>query len=83
MSGFGQRTTILQGNIDHCRAAQNLFSQVMVEWLVGVAVLAEPYLVPANWLNDRDSLVAIAPRFSTDLPPLSFIERGHGYVVTA
>ncbi|KAL0891783.1 hypothetical protein ABMA27_015050 [Loxostege sticticalis] len=72
--------TILQGNLNHSRAAQDLMAQTMASWTASLAVVAEPYSIPSNWLGDLDSLVAIVPRPSTDSPPLSLIERGHGYV---
>ncbi|KAL0891774.1 hypothetical protein ABMA27_015041 [Loxostege sticticalis] len=68
------------GNLNHCRAAQDLMAQTMASWTASLAVVAEPYSIPSNWLSDLDSLVAIVPRPSTDSPPLSLIERGHGYV---
>ncbi|KAL0852664.1 hypothetical protein ABMA27_012503 [Loxostege sticticalis] len=68
------------GNLNHCRAAQDLMAQTMASWTASLAVVAEPYSIPSNWLGDLDSLVAIVPRPSTDSPPLSLIERGHGYV---
>ncbi|KAL0860663.1 hypothetical protein ABMA27_010008 [Loxostege sticticalis] len=79
MQALGHRT-ILQGNLNHCRAAQDLMAQTMASWTASLAVVAEPYSIPSNWLGDLDSLVAIVPRPSTDSPPLSLIERGHGYV---
>ena len=74
---------ILQANTNHCRAAQDLLMQIMAEWLVDVAVVAEPYSVPSTWLGDRDGLVALVARPSTDSPPLSLLERGPGYVAAA
>ncbi|KAL0818000.1 hypothetical protein ABMA28_008542 [Loxostege sticticalis] len=68
------------GNLNHSRAAQDLMAQTMASWTASLAVVAEPYSIPSNWLGDLDSLVAIVPRPSTDSPPLSLIERGHGYV---
>ncbi|XP_050551630.1 uncharacterized protein LOC126910984, partial [Spodoptera frugiperda] len=65
---------ILQANTNHCRAAQDLLVQTMTDWLVDVAVVAEPYRIPDRWLGDRDGLVAIAARSSTDSPPLSLLE---------
>lgn len=77
---MGRNHLILQANTNHCRAAQDLLVQTMADWLVDVAVVAEPYRIPDRWLGDRDGLVAIAARSSTDSPPLSLLERGSGYV---
>lgn len=74
---------ILQANINHCKPAQDLLFQVMAEWLVDVAAVAEPYSIPGRWLGSRDGLVALAARSSTDSPPLSLLERGPGYVAAA
>ncbi|XP_026746894.1 uncharacterized protein LOC113508120 [Trichoplusia ni] len=51
----------LQGNINHSARAQDLLLQTMAEWSIDVAVVAEPYFVPArdNWLGCADGLVAI------------------------
>ncbi|XP_046972382.1 uncharacterized protein LOC124539103 [Vanessa cardui] len=74
---------ILQANTNHCKAAQDLLVQTFAEWLVDVAVVAEPYSVPRNWLGDEDSSVALVARSSTDSPPISLIEKGPGYVAAA
>jgi hypothetical protein len=74
---------ILQTNTNHCKAAQDLLVQVMAEWLVDVAVVAEPYSVPSRWLGDGSGSVAMVTRSSTDSPPLSLLERGPGYVAAA
>ena len=74
---------ILQANTNHCRAAQDLLMQTMAEWLVDLAVVAEPYSIPGRWLGDRDGLVALVSRPATDSPPLSLLERGPGYVAAA
>lgn len=80
---MGSVHRFLQTNTNHCAAAQNLLVQAMAEWLVDVAVVAEPYSVPGHWLGDRDGLVAMAMRSSSDSPPLSLLERGPGYVAAA
>ncbi|XP_072934924.1 uncharacterized protein [Epargyreus clarus] len=73
---------LLQANINHCRAAQDLLVQSMAEWLIDVAVVAEPYFVPptGNWVGDQDGLVAIASSRTLRVPPLTVIKRGRGYV---
>ncbi|XP_061380499.1 uncharacterized protein LOC133319550 [Danaus plexippus] len=71
----------LQANGNHCAGAQDLFLQSMVEWAVDVAVMSEPYYVPAqpHWVGDADGSVAIVTRPGA-VPPLAVKARGHGYV---
>ncbi|CAG9581133.1 unnamed protein product [Danaus chrysippus] len=71
----------MQANGNHCAGAQDLFLQSMAEWAVDVAVIAEPYCVPAqpHWAGDVDGLVAIVTRPGAG-PPLAVKARGHGYV---
>ncbi|XP_026746967.1 uncharacterized protein LOC113508210 [Trichoplusia ni] len=66
----------LQGNINHSARAQDLLLQSMAEWSIDVAVVAEPYFVPArvNWLGCADGLVAIIG--GTLIDP----SRGRGWV---
>nr|XP_049691667.1 uncharacterized protein LOC126053518 [Helicoverpa armigera]XP_049704749.1 uncharacterized protein LOC126056273 [Helicoverpa armigera]XP_049706070.1 uncharacterized protein LOC126056578 [Helicoverpa armigera] len=66
----------LQGNINHCARAQDLLLQSMAEWSIDVAVVAEPYFIPArdNWLGCADGLVAIIGGTLTDP------SRGRGWV---
>ncbi|TLM46683.1 hypothetical protein FEC32_18895, partial [Acinetobacter baumannii] len=66
----------LQGNINHCARAQDILLQSMAEWSIHVAVVAEPYFVPArdNWLGSIDGLVAIIGQ--TLINP----SRGRGWV---
>ncbi|CAK1589890.1 unnamed protein product [Parnassius mnemosyne] len=66
----------LQGNINHCARAQDLLLQSMSEWSIHVAVVTEPYFIPArdNWLGCADGLVAIIGE--TLIDP----SRGRGWV---
>lgn len=72
----------LQANINHCSAAQDLLMQSMAQWLIEVAVVAEPYFVPArdNWVGDLDGLVAIVTSGSSGSMPVTVVARGNGYV---
>lgn len=56
--------------------------QTMAGWSVDVAVVAEPYFIPTrpNWVGDSDGSVAIIGSAAPHSPPLSFKERGPGYV---
>lgn len=62
---------VLQGNINHCTAAQDLVSQTMKEWSIDLAVLAEPYAIPdrRDWMGDRDGVVAICCPYNRTSPP--------------
>ncbi|XP_026746947.1 uncharacterized protein LOC113508189 [Trichoplusia ni] len=64
------------GNINHSARAQDLLLQTMAEWSIDVAVVAEPYFVPArdNWLGCADGSVAIIG--GTLIDP----SRGRGWV---
>ena len=74
----------LQGNINHCAAAQDLLIQSMAQWSIDVAVVAEPYFVPPrdDWASDRDNTVAIILRASTGLPMFEQVVRGRGCVAS-
>lgn len=73
---------LLQANLNHCRAAQDMMSQVLAEWGVGLAVAAEPYRVPdhPHWVGDADGLVATVWGGGDGSPPFSLLERGRGFV---
>lgn len=72
----------LQGNLNHCAGAQDLFLQSMLEWSIDVAVAAEPYYVPTrnNWAGDTDGMVAITVSASQQGLPFVVKERGSGFV---
>ncbi|XP_045541396.1 uncharacterized protein LOC123722871 [Papilio machaon] len=74
-------TEFLQTNVNHCARAQDLLMQVLAEWRIAVAVVAEPYLIPSqsHWVGDTEGSVGIvAP--PTGPQRLSLRERGAGYV---
>ncbi|XP_072948710.1 uncharacterized protein [Epargyreus clarus] len=52
---------ILQGNLNHCRGAQDLLQQRLVDCSVALAVVAEPYSVPEHprWVGDDVQSVAV------------------------
>lgn len=52
---------VVQLNVNHSRAAQDLLIQRMVETGAGLACIAEPYIVPEShlWFGDLDSTAAI------------------------
>ncbi|XP_075990257.1 uncharacterized protein LOC142985901 [Anticarsia gemmatalis] len=55
---------LLQANLNHCAAAQDLLLQSMAQWLIHVAVVSEPYMVPArdNWVGDLTGTAALVSR---------------------
>ncbi|XP_073966994.1 uncharacterized protein [Choristoneura fumiferana] len=72
---------LLQTNSNHSARAQDLFMQVLAEWRIDVAVVAEPYYVPPqqNWVGDTEGLVAVVvPAAGTQR--ISLKEKGAGYV---
>ncbi|XP_071580372.1 uncharacterized protein [Temnothorax nylanderi] len=74
---------LLQANINHCRAAQDVLLHSMAERGCGLGVVAEPYRVPPNhpcWAVDRCSLVAIRWRMTDDPVAYTRLEAGDGFV---
>jgi len=71
---------VIQANLNHARRAQDLLFQGMVEWGIALAVIAEPYSIPPQWLGDRDGSVALARGPDRGGPPLVLLERGSGFV---
>ncbi|XP_073950963.1 uncharacterized protein [Choristoneura fumiferana] len=72
---------LLQTNSNHSARAQDLFMQILAEWRIDVAVVAEPYSVPPqqNWVGDTEGLVAVVvPAAGTQR--ISLKEKGAGYV---
>ncbi|XP_045772161.1 uncharacterized protein LOC123872074 [Maniola jurtina] len=71
-----------KGNLNHCRAAQDLLLQSLAEWSVALAVVAEPYKVPNHprWFGSVGDAVAIYWAGRQSDPPCSILERGSGYV---
>lgn len=52
---------VLQCNINHCRIAQDLLAQYILEKRIGIAVISEPYNIPGttNWSSNTNNNVAI------------------------
>jgi len=73
---------LLQANLNHSTAAQDLCYQNTVEWSIDLVIAAEPYFVPdsPNWLGDEDGLVAIFNADGTGSLSFSLLGRGQGYV---
>jgi hypothetical protein len=54
-------TSILQINLNHCKAAQDLLHQTVGECDVGLVMVSEPYRVPAStdWIASADGSAAL------------------------
>lgn len=53
---------VTQLNLNHCDAAQQLLCQTVAEWGTDIAIIADPYRVPAgngNWVTDGSKMAAI------------------------
>jgi len=78
--------TLLQANLNHARAAQDLLDQFAAQRDASIMVLSEPYRVPPDnpcWAaarTGREVDVAITWRRSKDPLPCKFLEAGEGYV---
>ncbi|KAJ0183263.1 hypothetical protein K1T71_001239 [Dendrolimus kikuchii] len=72
---------LLQTNLNHCAGAQDLLFQVLAQWNIHVAVVAEPYRVPDRdeWVGDLSGTVALVSRSAAGSPSLANIMRGRGY----
>ncbi|XP_071579544.1 uncharacterized protein [Temnothorax nylanderi] len=70
-------------NLNHARAAQDLFVQTMAEGGCGLGIIAEPYRVPTNhpcWAQGRSGLSAITWRHMPESSPSRVLEAGEGFV---
>ncbi|XP_075990126.1 uncharacterized protein LOC142985765 [Anticarsia gemmatalis] len=76
---------LLQANLNHCAAAQDLLLQSMAQWLINVAIVSEPYMVPArdNWVGDRTGSVALIRLASHSSPPFEKVAKGRGCVAAS
>lgn len=76
---------LLQANLNHCAAAQDLFRHALAQWQIDVAVVAEPYFVldKPNWHGDMDgSVVIVGGNWGGGTLPLEPSTRGRGFVTT-
>ncbi|XP_072933739.1 uncharacterized protein [Epargyreus clarus] len=76
------RVEILQGNLNHCRGAQDLLQQCLVDCSVALAVVAEPYSVPEHprWVGDDVQSVAVYWTGGEGDPPCSKLHSERGIV---
>ncbi|XP_013139951.1 PREDICTED: uncharacterized protein LOC106104438, partial [Papilio polytes] len=77
--------SILQANVNHCVAAQDLLIQTATQWKIDVAIVAEPYYVRDrdDWAGDRDDSVAIVAWRRTGPAPFESVTKGRGWVLTS
>lgn len=73
---------ILQANIGHCAASQDLLIQSVAQWSIKLAVISEPYFVPTSdsWLQDVDGTVALYSNQYAGCPALTHLRSGSGFV---
>lgn len=73
---------VLQVNLNHSASAQDLLCQSMAEWLIQIAVVAEPYFVPdrVSWIGDLDGVVALIVQVAESSPCFERIKKGKGCV---
>ena len=73
---------IIQANLNHSAAAQDLLLQVVAERGLGLEVVAEPYRIPPNnGIGDTTGRTAIIRAGTTNSPAITEIARGEGFVV--
>lgn len=75
---------IVQVNLNHARRAQDLLMQLLDERDSGLAIVSEPYRIPAgnpNWVGSPDGSAAIVWRRSRAPVPLGRVGGGDGYVI--
>ncbi|XP_071579196.1 uncharacterized protein [Temnothorax nylanderi] len=74
---------LLQANLNHCRASQDVFLHTMAERGSGLGVVAEPYWVPPGhpcWAVSRCGLAAVRWRLTSEPVACSRLESGDGFV---
>jgi hypothetical protein len=75
-------TTVLHGNVNHCREAQDFLVHQLAAWDCEFGVVVKPYSTTnhSNWVTNLDESVALAWRKTPLSPPFSVIRRGRGHV---
>lgn len=74
---------LLQININHARAAQDLLLHSLTDRKCSLAIVAEPYRIPdchPNWISDNTGTIAITWRWWDGAPISSILEKGTHYV---
>lgn len=73
-------TKIIQVNLNHCAAAQELMFQNIAQWGVGLAIVAEPYCLPGAAAGSDCKTAAIIGRQEPLSPPITLAGKGKGWV---
>lgn len=75
--------TILQANVNHSAAAQDLLCHHMAEWGIDLGIVSEPYRVlpRPDWAGDSDGRIAIVHRGGPHSLPFDILTKGRGFVV--
>lgn len=72
---------VMQANLNHCGAAQELWFHSLARLGIGLAVVTEPYRVRQETeLSSTCGLVAMVRREEHGSPPLTLLESGEGFV---
>lgn len=75
--------SILQTNLNNCRAAQDLLMQTELERKIGISIISEPYRIPADdvtWVANRTGTAAI--HYNTqNVPSIGIIKKIGRYSV--
>ncbi|XP_011159070.2 uncharacterized protein LOC105195390 [Solenopsis invicta] len=75
---------LLQTNLNHARAAQDILLQCLAERGGGLAIAADPYRIPddhPHWAGDTLGRVVIVSQHARDAPPMLPVESGEGFVL--
>jgi hypothetical protein len=75
---------LLQSNLNHARAAQDMLVQCLAEAGGGLAIAADPYRVPVgnpNWAADTSGRVAVISHHARGAPPMLRVEAEEGFVL--
>lgn len=74
---------LLQANLNHARATQDLFVHTLMERGCGLGIAAEPYNVPRDnqcWATNAEDSVALHWRMEKNSPPCQKISEDRGFV---
>ncbi|XP_072757505.1 uncharacterized protein [Anoplolepis gracilipes] len=74
---------VLQANLNHSAAAQDMLCQHAAEWSIDLVVAAEPCSVPPNktiWAGDESGSVVIMSSGRPGSLPFAPVARGRGFV---
>lgn len=74
---------LLQFNANHSSRVQDLMRHALLDWRIGLVVVAEPYCVLRfpSWLGSANGSVVIVGSADPCVPPLTPLGSGEGLVV--